>query len=43
MTDRLVGLGGDVACNRPEAFAARIKADVERWKKVVAEAKIQIN
>jgi tripartite-type tricarboxylate transporter receptor subunit TctC len=43
MTDRLVGLGGDVVCNRPEAFAARIKADVERWKKVVAEAKIQIN
>jgi tripartite-type tricarboxylate transporter receptor subunit TctC len=43
MTDRLVGLGGDVVCNSPEAFAARIKADVERWKKVVAAARIQIN
>jgi len=35
-------LGFDVVANKPEAFAAYIKADVEKWGKVIKDANIPL-
>ena len=39
--ERIVALGGDSAPGAPEALAERIRTDVARWKKVVADAGIK--
>jgi tripartite-type tricarboxylate transporter receptor subunit TctC len=35
--EKLAGLGAEVVGNSPQQFAAAIKADVEKWKRVVTE------
>jgi tripartite-type tricarboxylate transporter receptor subunit TctC len=39
--EKCAQLGFDVVANTPEQFAAYIKADVEKWAKVIKEANIQ--
>jgi tripartite-type tricarboxylate transporter receptor subunit TctC len=39
----LVETGAEVGGNTPEEFAAFIRADRERWKKAIAEARIEAN
>ncbi len=34
--ERLAALGGEVVANTPAEFAARIKDDLAKWKKLVA-------
>ena len=34
-------LGFDVVANKPDQFAAYIKSEVEKWAKVIADAKIE--
>lgn len=41
--DKLAALGGEVVCNTPAEFAAIIRSDVDRWRKVVREANIRVN
>jgi len=38
---RLDDLGFDVVANSPDEFAARIKTDMEKWGKVIRDAKIK--
>jgi len=40
--DRLVALGFRPAQDTPEAFAAHLKAESEKWRTVVREANIKI-
>jgi tripartite-type tricarboxylate transporter receptor subunit TctC len=39
---RLLALGFEPIANTPEEFAARIDAEIPKWRKVVTEAKIKI-
>ena len=39
---RLDDLGFDVVANSPDQFAARIKTEMEKWGKVIRDAKIRI-
>jgi tripartite-type tricarboxylate transporter receptor subunit TctC len=38
--DKCAQLGFDPVANTPEEFTAYIKADVEKWGKVIKDAKI---
>jgi tripartite-type tricarboxylate transporter receptor subunit TctC len=38
---RLADLGFDILANSPEEFAARIKVEMEKWGKVIRDAKIK--
>jgi tripartite-type tricarboxylate transporter receptor subunit TctC len=38
---RLDELGFDVVANSPEAFAQRIKTEMEKWAQVIRDAKIK--
>jgi tripartite-type tricarboxylate transporter receptor subunit TctC len=38
---RLVDLGGEPLIGTPEAFGAMIAAEVDKWKKVIEEAKVE--
>ena len=40
--DRLTTLGFKAVANRPEEFGARIKLEMEKWGKVVRDAKLRI-
>jgi tripartite-type tricarboxylate transporter receptor subunit TctC len=40
--DRMHSTGADVVSNTPEQFAAMIRAEVPRWRKVITDANIQI-
>jgi tripartite-type tricarboxylate transporter receptor subunit TctC len=40
--EKISGLGFDIIANTPEEFAAQIKADVERWTKVIRSAGIEV-
>jgi tripartite-type tricarboxylate transporter receptor subunit TctC len=40
--DRLTALGFKPVANRPEQFGARIKLEMEKWGKVVGDAKLRI-
>ncbi|UPK36038.1 tripartite tricarboxylate transporter substrate binding protein [Bradyrhizobium sp. 186] len=42
MTKRLVDLGGDPRVQTPEAFGEEIKAETEKWKKVVEFAGLKV-
>jgi tripartite-type tricarboxylate transporter receptor subunit TctC len=39
--EKLSGLGFDPVGNTPEEFAVRIKSEIERWGKVIKDAKIK--
>jgi tripartite-type tricarboxylate transporter receptor subunit TctC len=39
--DRLLDLGFDPIGNTPQEFAAQVKADIEKWRKVIQEIKIK--
>jgi tripartite-type tricarboxylate transporter receptor subunit TctC len=41
--EKLLSLGADAAPQTPTEFAAYMKDEVKRWKKVITEAKISIN
>jgi tripartite-type tricarboxylate transporter receptor subunit TctC len=41
MRDQFVTLGFTPIVNAPDAFAERIRSEVERWRKVITEAKIE--
>jgi tripartite-type tricarboxylate transporter receptor subunit TctC len=41
MRDRLTALGFELIGNTPEQFSAQIKADIDRWGKVIREAGIK--
>jgi tripartite-type tricarboxylate transporter receptor subunit TctC len=41
MKERLATLGSDPVGSTPEAFAARIKAELATWRKVIREAGIK--
>jgi tripartite-type tricarboxylate transporter receptor subunit TctC len=41
MREQFVKLGFSPILNTPEEFAARIRAEVEQWRKVITEAKIE--
>jgi len=38
---RLDDLGFEVVANSPDQFAARIKTEIEKWGKVIRDAKIK--
>ena len=38
--EKCATLGFDVVANSPQEFAAYIKADIEKWAKVIKDAKI---
>jgi tripartite-type tricarboxylate transporter receptor subunit TctC len=38
--DKCAQLGFDVVANKPDEFAAYIKKEVEKWDKVIKDAKI---
>ncbi len=40
--ERLAGLGFDPVANKPEEFAAQIRAEIAKWGKVVKDAKIKV-
>ncbi len=40
--DRLTTLGFKAVANKPEEFGARIKLEMEKWGKVVHDAKLRI-
>jgi tripartite-type tricarboxylate transporter receptor subunit TctC len=40
---RLDDLGFEVVANTPDEFAQRIKAELEKWAKVVRDAKIKVD
>ena len=42
MQKRLDELGFEVVANTPDEFAARIKIELEKWGKVVRDAKIRV-
>jgi hypothetical protein len=35
-------LGFEVVANSPDEFAARIKAEMEKWGKVILDAKLKV-
>ena len=39
---RLDDLGFDVVANTPDQFAAQIKTELEKWAKVIRDAKIKV-
>ncbi len=39
--DRLVAIGFDPIANSPEQFAAQVKADIAKWRKVIQEVNIK--
>ena len=39
---RLADLGFEVVANSPEEFAVRIKSEMEKWGKVIRDAKIKV-
>jgi tripartite-type tricarboxylate transporter receptor subunit TctC len=41
--DPIVENGSEIGGNTPEEFAAFIRADRERWKKALADARIEPN
>ncbi len=41
--DRFISLGAEPKFNSPEAFAQLVRADVERWARVVKEANIKLD
>ena len=41
--ERLITLGFEPIANSPEAFSAQVKADIERWGKVIRAANIKPN
>jgi tripartite-type tricarboxylate transporter receptor subunit TctC len=43
LKERLIAEGFDIADSSPEVFQALLKRDVERWAKVVREAKIDMS
>lgn len=40
--ERLAGLGFNAVANRPEEFAAQIRAEITKWGKVVKDANIKV-
>ena len=40
---RLDDLGFEILANTPDAFAARIKTEMEKWGKVIHDAKIKVD
>jgi tripartite-type tricarboxylate transporter receptor subunit TctC len=43
MKERIANLGYDVVASTPEQFAAQIKEDLAKWKKVIENAGIKID
>ena len=43
VAQRVLDMGADVIVSSPQEFTAEIKAEVERWRKVVKEANITVN
>ena len=43
LKERLIAEGFDIADSTPDVFHALLKRDVERWAKVVREAKVDVN
>lgn len=43
MRERFIELGFTPVINKPEDFAKQIKVEVERWTKVIKDAKIEVN
>ena len=41
--DRIAALGGEPVGNRPDEFAAIVKGDVAKWKKVVKDANVHVD
>ena len=41
--DRMAGIGVEVANEAPEAFAAALRADAEKWGKVIRELGITMS
>lgn len=41
MQDRIRQLGGELVISTPEAFAARIKSDIAKWRQLAASAEIR--
>ena len=39
---RLDDLGFEILANTPDEFAARIKTEMEKWGKVIRDAKLKI-
>ena len=42
MKEKLAALGFVPIANTPDAFGARIKLEIEKWGKVVRDAKLRI-
>ena len=42
VNERLAGLGFKAVANTPDQFGARIKLEIEKWGKVVSDAKLRI-
>jgi tripartite-type tricarboxylate transporter receptor subunit TctC len=42
VAERLSGLGAEPVGNTPEQFAAFIKAEIAKWKKVIQDAKVEL-
>jgi tripartite-type tricarboxylate transporter receptor subunit TctC len=42
MRDRFIELGFTPVVNTPDEFAKQIKVEVERWTKVIRDAKIEV-
>ncbi len=40
--ERFAQLGFDVVANTPDQFAAQIKTEIEKWAKVIRDAKIKV-
>jgi tripartite-type tricarboxylate transporter receptor subunit TctC len=40
LKDRFARLGAEPTGGTPEAFAAKVKAESAKWKKIIAERKI---
>jgi hypothetical protein len=40
--ERLAGLGFKAVANTPDQFGVRIKLEIEKWGKVVSDAKLRI-
>jgi len=41
--ERLVAIGFEPIGNSPEAFAAQVKADIAKWRKIIQDAKIKVD
>ena len=42
MKEKLATLGFVPVANKPEEFGARIKSEIEKWGKVVRDAKLKV-